>query len=583
VKKAKFVPEKMVNWYEPRMLLSVAMKAIISGTFGNYADRREVQAALDTDIKNDIQWKELKNYYAGEETWIDIVSDTGDGFNPTFAVAKSVAKRQLVFEYLDKDGKLKNVITPRAKILIFGGDEVYPFPTADAYENRFKIPYESALSKAKAIKEENRPHLYAIPGNHDWYDGLGNFIKIFCQQRKIGIWDTKQHRSYFALPLSNKCWIWALDIQLNSDIDAPQLKYFMSIIDRMDEGDSVILITAEPAWVYKAIYKNDKSCERLSFFIDKYIHDKTGDTKKKFKLPAVITGDLHHYSRYSSLENRKSTQYITAGGGGAFLHLTHNLPEIIELDKNCKLKKLQSFPDCKESKKMLLGNLIFPFKNRFFTFLIGFIYLIFYWFFYAEEKYIFYNNNDSSFSIHDAIFKNVQLLVYSPGALLITLLLGMAFFAFTETKGHNPLRAKSIGFLHSLVQIFVFFLVIYSAHFFIKGLNTPIDFIIILAICFFGAGISSLVMGSYLYTSNFFCDMHINEASSSLACPHYKNFLRIHVHSDGVTIYPIGIKNVPKKWKVHENQKIGSYLFTGNKVESFLIEKPIEIVLYNPA
>ena len=36
----------MVNWYEPRMLLSKALKAVISGTFGNYADRREMEAAV---------------------------------------------------------------------------------------------------------------------------------------------------------------------------------------------------------------------------------------------------------------------------------------------------------------------------------------------------------------------------------------------------------------------------------------------------------------------------------------------------------------------------------------------------------
>ncbi|TPG45340.1 metallophosphoesterase [Flavobacterium pectinovorum] len=579
MKKAKFVPADMVNWYKPRMLFSIAMKAVISGTFGNYADRRETQAALDTDIKNDDHWKDLEEYYGGTETWIDIVSDTGDGFDSTFAVATCVAKQELEVENPETNGK---ITIPRAKILIFGGDEVYPFPTSEAYERKFKIPYESALGKDDdTIDEENRPHLYAIPGNHDWYDGLGNFIKIFCQQRKIGIWKTKQHRSYFALPLPNNCWIWALDIQLNSDIDAPQLKYFRSISDKMKAGDSVILITAEPAWVYKAIYKDNKSCERLSFFIDKFIYDKDGITNKKFKLPVVLTGDLHHYSRYSS----KSTQYITAGGGGAFLHLTHNLPEKIELKENYKLKKLQSFPDSKVSKKLLLGNLLFPFKNIFFTFLIGSVYLFFYWFFYAEEQHVFYKNNDSSFSIYNAISKNCQLLVDNPGALLITVFLGMGFYAFTETKGFTPNIARFNGFVHSVLQIFVFFMVIYSANFPIdidslKFLivipDKVLELIKIIIICFLGAGVSSLVMGIYLYITNLFFDMHLDEASSSLACRHYKNFLRIKVHSTGLTIYPIGIKNVPKNWKM-QHHKNDTYSFSGNKVETHLIEKPIEI------
>ncbi|MBD0259532.1 MAG: hypothetical protein ICV83_27750 [Cytophagales bacterium] len=43
--------------------------------------------------------------------------------------------------------------------------------------------------------------LFAIPGNHDWYDGLASFVKQFCQGRWVGGWRTTQTRSYFALAL----------------------------------------------------------------------------------------------------------------------------------------------------------------------------------------------------------------------------------------------------------------------------------------------------------------------------------------------------------------------------------------------
>ncbi len=33
----------MTNWYQPKMLLSIALKAVVSGTFGNYADKRELE------------------------------------------------------------------------------------------------------------------------------------------------------------------------------------------------------------------------------------------------------------------------------------------------------------------------------------------------------------------------------------------------------------------------------------------------------------------------------------------------------------------------------------------------------------
>jgi hypothetical protein len=52
------------------------------------------------------------------------------------------------------------------------------------------------------------------------------------------------------------------------------------------------------------------------------------------------------------------------------------------------------------------------------------------------------------------------------------------------------------------------------------------------------------------------------------------------VHSDGLTIYPIGIEKVPKNWKMQHHQN-DTYSFSGNKVEIKLIEKPIEIKFSN--
>src|ERR1044072_5332429 len=216
-KRETYTQGKMVNWYHPKMLLSIGMKAVISGTFGNYADRRELEAVLDSNL--DSGWEDLTKAYCGEDgrnedIWVDIVNDTGDGFNSTYAIARCVAQKGLEFPNPAGGRPLE---TQRGRILIFGGDEVYPFPTIEEYTNRFKIPFASAAKPGDwPTKEADRPHLYAIPGNHDWYDGLGNFIKLFCQQRWIGIWNTKQHRSYFALPLPNNYWIWATDVQLAS-------------------------------------------------------------------------------------------------------------------------------------------------------------------------------------------------------------------------------------------------------------------------------------------------------------------------------------------------------------------------------
>src|ERR1700733_2499153 len=95
----EFRKARMTNWYQPTMLLNIALKAVISGTFGNYADKRELEAALIKKTDDD-EWGILfKRYRDGKkEIWLDIVSDTGDGFNSTFSIAKTIAAKDLTLK-----------------------------------------------------------------------------------------------------------------------------------------------------------------------------------------------------------------------------------------------------------------------------------------------------------------------------------------------------------------------------------------------------------------------------------------------------------------------------------------------------
>ena len=70
------------------------------------------------------------------------------------------------------------------------------------------------------------PRLFALPGNHDWYDGLTSFLRVFAQQRPFGGWATEQTRSYFAVSLPQRWWLFAIDTQFDDYVDAPQLEYF---------------------------------------------------------------------------------------------------------------------------------------------------------------------------------------------------------------------------------------------------------------------------------------------------------------------------------------------------------------------
>jgi hypothetical protein len=82
-------------------------------------------------------------------------------------------------------------------------------------------------------------------------------------------------------------------------------------------------------------------------------------------------------------------------------------------------------------------------------------------------------------------------------------------------------------------------------------------------------------MGLYLLISLNVFGRHWNEAFSALAIPDWKHFLRLHIAANGdLTIYPIGISRVPRRWKKGD---AGPELIPDDSsaTEPALIEAPI--------
>jgi len=155
----------MVQWFDPVILADAALRVVLSSVFGAYSDKREMQAAIEPPPHE---------YGPGADgtLWIDFVADLGDGFDSTYAVASLLGQERL--ELAGGDGPPE---LPRGRVLVMGGDEVYPSPTREDYEDRFRGPYAAALPWAPPA---SAPDLFAVPGNHDWYDGLTNFLRFFA-------------------------------------------------------------------------------------------------------------------------------------------------------------------------------------------------------------------------------------------------------------------------------------------------------------------------------------------------------------------------------------------------------------------
>ena len=576
----------MEPWYNPEQLARTALRTILSTLFGSYADKREMQACLNS---SDPYMGIVEKHK--DEVWVDFVADLGSGFNSTYSLAYLLAKDQLHIAGHD---------TKRGNLLIMGGDEVYPTPSWDQYENRLIGPYRSAKS---FIPEPYAPRLFAIPGNHDWYDGLTSFLKVFCQQRWMGAWKTEQTRSYFAIKLPHDWWLWGIDIQLAEDIDQPQQQFFERV-NRMytKNGDKVILCTAEPAWVYQAYKDRDKSFRNLEWFCEKYITDP--DTSvyadaeeqpmKRLTLPVTLTGDMHHYSSYFSppTDPDKPTLppdewKITAGGGGAFMHPTHHLPVQFKENENLlngqrSPKEYQSsafFPNQTKSRLLVLGNLLFLFKNPWFAFLMGGLCLLFTWMMVSAGSFNELAGCPLAWSsVCPVAHIYLRQLPIHPFLLVFILVIGGGFVAFTDTT-HKHYRWASYagGIFHGILQVLLLLTICWA---FYIGTYTRWEQPLYQAIKLLLAGgtLGGMLMGLYLLTVNGLFGTHETEAFSSLRIQDYKNFLRLHLTQDQLTIYPVKIEHVPRTWEYQANMTNGEPWFEpdGN-LHPGLIEPPIVI------
>lgn len=571
----KFKRKKMVNWYDPQQLAFTAVKTVISSIFGNFADRRETQAALDENMDH-------YDFSDRSELWIDYISDLGDGFNSTYTMAHLMA-----MDYLQVSGeKIK-----RGEILIMGGDEVYPTPELEEYNNRLKGPYNAAFPWKE--EEETRPSLFALPGNHDWYDGLTNFLRLFCQGRSLGNWHSKQRRSYFGLKLPNNYWLLGIDVQLNADIDYPQLCYFKEIAaHKIEAKDKIILCVAEPSWVYKSFDKKNNAHDRIKFFIDRVLYGKEegfyGQKNKDIEISAILTGDLHHYSRYEETNsNGQKCQLITAGGGGAFMHPTHTLKKSISPLDGHSAELKATFPPVSASRMLSFNNLIFPFYSLTMILFFGGLHLFTTWIIQVGSVGENYMETVSNFSLADGQLKDIYMLALDnirvmPSVLALNLLLLVGILFFTDVKSGKGKWNYLAGGIHGLLHLLNLYFLIWlfsrvNLHHW--NMNTSDWGQILLfsgEMILIGGIISTVIFGIYLLFSVSLLDNHITEASSSYRWEGYKNFLRIHLTKEGVTIYPIGVKEIVKNW-----ENVGSDdkpRFEGGPINYSLIEKePIKI------
>jgi hypothetical protein len=510
----------MVGWYDPRVLAHSAYQVAIANIFGRHSDTRLIEA-LASQPQNEFDYSQTNGDF-----WLDYTADIGDGWNSTFAIADAIAQPELRFT---RDGVQET--TRAGRVLVFGGDEVYPYPTRAEYDVRTETPYKLAFAGRA------RPDVFAIPGNHDWYDSLVAFSRTFCRpERGFAGCVTRQTRSYFALKLPANWWLLAIDLQLGADLDEPQVQYFQKVAARMDDAARLIFCVPQPRWILEDAYPSHSSYEELTS--TRFLEEKVFRRKAR----VFLTGDLHFYKRH---ENADGIQKITSGGGGAFLHPTH-APDTKQL-RNGFVERA-AYPDAKTSTRLTWRNFLFPFLNPKAGWLYAFLYAMSAWLASASLEAA------DVIDLPTALEAAMHAAIRDPlnGMWLVLIIGGFIFFTDTHIRSWRILG----GACHALLHLAAAFMVGWSALLLtVRGFElaygSTAQLLISGLITFvLGGPVGAFLLGVYLFVSIRVFGRHGNEAFSSLRIQDFKQWLRLRIDaSGGLTIHAIAIDRVPRRWR----------------------------------
>jgi hypothetical protein len=570
-----FTPQPMVRWLGPGGLSVTALQVLLSTIFGAYSDKREMQAAL--------QESGVADFSAADSLWFDFMADTGDGFNPTYTTASLLARDKL---QLTHDGQA--IVTERGRLLLLGGDLAYPAATPANFQDRFVGPMALAFPESAAGPDP--PTMFACAGNHDWYDGLTTFLRLFCQGKRMGGWRTEQTRSYFAVQLPQRWWILGIDLAFDFFIDAPQLDFFHKVAsERLRPGDRVILATHKPSWLFAGIGEDrlytNQSSSNLQEFERTILHD------RGIEVPLVLGADIHHYNRYMSAAGDQ--QRITAGAGGTFLHPTNYLQPRFSWpmrEGTTTFHQQRLYPDAAQSKRLRWGTLLAPFKNPSFMVFLGAFYLLF------TLAVRFALPDASTLGLDAALTESnpadiARAVFNHPTSLVLAVALLAALIGFADAST-LPRRILAGGG-HWLWQFVLLVMVIWGvaqladqlplrgleAHYLFRELRRSlVSLVLVLGIAVIGGYLSSQLFALYLFLRYSLYRRHATHAFSCQRIQDYRCFLRLRIDPDGsLTIYPIGVRKVPRRWRftLANGQPTAEPL--DRPIDPHLIEAPITI------
>lgn len=233
-----------------------------------------------------------------------------------------------------------------AEFAFISSDVIYPAGGVNEYPEKFCRPYRDFPAP-----------VYAVPGNHNWYDGLHGFAVHFCgadpfeKPPRLGggvlrgalrklLWREpeevdpaavercrelrpnprqrlNQPAPYFVLKTGPVEMV-GIDQGIRGTLDPEQGDWLRRVSRR--SGKPKILVLGKP------IYADGEYHPRPikgGGTVDGIVRDPLNNYM------ATVVGDKHNYQRYPvKLPDGRVIQHIVSGGGGAFTHATHKIPKV---------------------------------------------------------------------------------------------------------------------------------------------------------------------------------------------------------------------------------------------------------------
>lgn len=278
----------------------------------------------------------------GEFSFV-VLGDTGEGDVSQYAVVPAFLR-----------------LAEGSEFTLIASDVVYPAGDVNQYVSKFFVPYAAYP----------RP-IYAVPGNHDWLDGLAGFMRHFCDAAPPGRkFAPPRHarRPRSAMFFHRLLWRRAGDLRPETLAEAEALRgkarasgprqpnmYFCidtpslrivgidtGILGRLDADQGAwlrrvsrgpkpkLLILGKP--IYSGATVSPRRILPPAGATAAGDHDDSvlgvlRDSENNFV--AVVAGDVHHYERHAiELGDGRVLHSVINGAGGAFMTSTHQIPRV---------------------------------------------------------------------------------------------------------------------------------------------------------------------------------------------------------------------------------------------------------------